>query len=500
MNILLMAMPDIIFGYSDKIVTPPNLALSSLAGNLNKKHRVRTADLVLKRKDVKGAVIEALSKTNPDIVGLSAMAFQYHTAARIAEFIKNRHPNIKIALGGYHATLMYKEIAAGKDNAFFDFIFRGESELSFNEAVNILEAGGNLKTIGGLSFKKNGSFIHNKKRELEDLSKIKLPDRSVRLWNNLNVLKAPIATVEFSRGCLMSCNFCNIRMMYGESFRAYKTERVIRDLDNAKRSGARIIFFADDNITLDARKFEHLCDEIIKHGHDDLFYCVQASSAGIASSERLAEKMARAGFTYVFLGIENALKKNLKALRKGDIVNKSKQAVHYLQKYGILVAGGLIIGNPEDNTESIKESYKFISDLKIDFADVQILVPYPKTPIREKLLKKSYVINEDDYRHYNGCFANIRTKYLSDEELDFLKFTFRKKYLKSRNINALKAFMKKKKQFLRLFKDGITVMPTLLKLILAENINTHFLTEEKSFRKHLKKKTELNKFNIKKDM
>ncbi|MCK5058022.1 MAG: B12-binding domain-containing radical SAM protein [Candidatus Aminicenantes bacterium] len=496
MNILLMAMPDIIFGYPDKLVTPPNLALSSLAGNLDKEHTVRTADLVLKRKDVKGAVVEALTKTNPDIVGLSAMAFQYHSAARIAEFIKKRRPHIKIALGGYHATLMYKEIAAGKNAAFFDFIFRGESELSFNETVNRLEAGGDLKAVDGLSFKKNGRFIHNKKRELEDLRKIKLPDRSVRLWNNLNVLTAPIATIESSRGCLMSCNFCNIRMMYGESFRTYETERVMRDLDNAKKSGARLIFFADDNITLDVRKFEHLCDEIIKNGHDDLFYCVQASSAGTASSERLVEKMARAGFIYVFLGIENALKKNLKALHKGDIVNKSVQAVHYLQKYGILVAGGLIIGNPGDDAESIKESYKFISGLKVDFADIQILVPYPKTPIREELLKKGYVINKDDYRHYNGCFANVRTKYLSDDKLDFLKFSFRKKYLKSRSINALKAFMKKKKQFLRLFKGGITVMPTLLKLILAENISTLFLTEKQTFRKYLQIKTELNRFNI----
>lgn len=496
MNILLMAMPDIIAGYPDKIVMPPNLALPSLAGNLDKKHHVAIGDLILERKDVKGAVLEALNKTDPDLVGLSAMAFQYNTAARIAEFIKNRRPHVKVALGGYHATLMYKEIAESKDGEFFDLIFRGESEFSFNETVNTLEQGGDLKKIKGLSFKKNGTFIHNKKRELENLDNIKLPDRSVRLWHNFNVLDTPIAMTEYSRGCLMSCNFCNIRKMYGKSFRTYKTERVIKDIANAKNSGARIMFFADDNITLDVEKLELLCDEIIKNGHNDLLYCVQASSAGISSSERLVEKMARAGFKYVFLGIENATGENLKALNKGNIVNKSKQAVQYLQKYGILVAGGLIIGNPEDDYERIEESYKFLSDLKVDFADVQTLVPYPKTVIREILLKKGYITNKYDYRHYNGSFANVRTKYLSDRQLDFIKFKLRKKYFNSRNVNAFKAFKKNKRKFIRLFKGGIKLLPTLLGFIWAENLGKLFLTEKQAFKKYLRIKTELNRFNI----
>lgn len=496
MNILLMAMPDIISGYPDKIILPPNLALSSLAGNLDKKHFVRTADLILKRKDVKGAVEEALQKTNPRLVGLSAMAFQYHTAARIAEYIKKKYPHIKIALGGYHATLMSKEIADSPDSAYFDLIFRGESEFSFNEAVNILEEGGDLKTVNGLSFKKNGTFIHNKKRELEDLEKIKLPDRNVSLWNHFSVMKAPIAMMEYSRGCLMNCNFCNIRKMYGKSYRTYRTERVMKDLENAKKSGARIMFLADDNITMDAAKFEHLCDEIIRNGHNDLFYCVQASSSGISSSEKLVEKMARAGFKYIFLGIENASEKNLRVLNKGNIIDKSVQAARYLQEYGILVAGGLIIGNPEDDEKSIEESYRFLSDLKVDFVDVQTLVPYPKTAIREQLSKKGYITNKYDYRHYNGCFANVKTKHLSDRELDYIKFKLRRKYFKTRNVNALKAFMKNKKPFMKLFKGGIILFPTLLRLIWAENIKKFFLTEKQEFDRYMRVKTELNRFDI----
>jgi radical SAM superfamily enzyme YgiQ (UPF0313 family) len=268
------------------------------------------------------------------------------------------------------------------------------------------------------------------------------------------------------------------------------------DLENAKKSGSRIMFFADDNITLDVNKLEHLCDEIIKNGHNDLIYCVQASSKGIASSEQLVKKMALAGFKYVFLGIENASETNLKVLKKGNIVHESRQAVRYLQKHGILVAGGLIIGNPEDDEKSIEESYRFLSDLKVDFADVQTLVPYPKTAIRKQLLEKGYVINKYDYRHYNGCYANIKTKYLSDRQLDLIKFKFRKKYFKTRYANSLKALLKNKKQFMKLFNGGIKLFPTLLRLTWAENIKKLFLTEKQAFEKYLRIKNELNKFNI----
>lgn len=496
MNILLMAMPDIISGYPDKIITTPNLAISSLAGNLDSKHFVRTADLILKRKNIKHAILEALDKTHPHLVGLSAMAFQYHTAGQIAAFIKNRDPQIKIAIGGYHATLMYREIAAGKDAPFFDLIFRGEAEISFNETVNILETGGDLSAVKGLSFKRKDKFIHNEKREPTDLGQIKLPDRSVRLWKNFNVLRAPIDMIEFSRGCLMSCNFCNIRKMYGKTFRTYNIERVMKDLANAKKNGARIMFFADDNITLDVHRLENLCDEIIKNGHNDLLYCTQASSRGIASSEKLVEKMARAGFKYIFLGIENASRDNLKTLGKGDIVEKSKQAVKHLQKYGILVAGGLIIGNANDDYLSIEESFSFLSDLKVDFTDIQILVPYPKTEIRKRLLRQGYVINKDDYRHYNGCFANVRTKYLTDRQLDFIKFKLQEKYFKTRNASSLNAFKKNRKQFLSIFKGGIKLLPILLNLIMIEKITRLFSTEKQAFRNYMRAKAELNSFDL----
>lgn len=496
MNILLMSMPDITSSYPTQLVTIPNLALPSIAGSLDKKHKVKIADLVLKRKNIKKAVVEAVSRANPRLIGLSAMTFQYPTALKIAKFLKSSYPGIQIALGGYHATTMYEGIAAGEDGEYFDFIFRGESELSFNETINKLEKGEDLRSVAGLSFKEKGTFIHNRRRELADLSSIKLPDRSARLWNKFSVVNVPIDAIEYSRGCKMSCNFCSIRSMYGKSFRTFAVQRVMQDIENVKRAGARILFFADDNITTDTEQLEHLCEKIIQHGHNDMLYGVQASSTGIASSQRLAKKMARAGFKYVFLGIESGSEKNLEALDKGNIVEKSRQAVRYLHEAGIMAAAGIIIGSPADDADSIEAAFKFTRDLKVEFAEFFTLVPYPKTRIREQLLKKGLVTLKDDYRYYNHSLAVVRTERLSSEELDYAKFKSRKKYIKSRYVNSFRAFMKNWKQFMRLRKGAVWAVPGLVMFMLAETLKYLCLSRRREIRKRIEAEKKLNEFNI----
>lgn len=120
----------------------------------------------------------------------------------------------------------------------------------------------------------------------------------------------------------MPCNFCSMDKMYGKTFRRFSVERILADISNAKQQGANFIIFSDDNFTLDIKGFDSLCDAIVEAGHDDVRYIIQASSSGIASSDTLAEKMARAGFRIVFLGIENVSEENLRLMKKGNIIEK----------------------------------------------------------------------------------------------------------------------------------------------------------------------------------
>ena len=109
----------------------PNLAIASIAGNIQSHHEVALADLVLKRNTLQPSIKTTIEDYQPDVAGLSAMTFQFDTARKIAAFIKSLHGGIKIAIGGYHATLMYEEIASSNEGDPFDYIIRGEGEKYF---------------------------------------------------------------------------------------------------------------------------------------------------------------------------------------------------------------------------------------------------------------------------------------------------------------------------------------------------------------------------------
>lgn len=422
MKVLLISMPDVVpVIIHEAAIHMPNHGIACVGGNIDKDHDVYLVDLVRKRRSVKKYLTRVIEKIKPDLVGLSAMAWQYDTCIKIAHLIKELQPEVKLVIGGYHATLMAEEIAESPESKWIDFMVRGEGEEVCRRLVNALDGRDSLADIPSLSYKKDDAFIHNPRAENLDLATLKLPIRDKRrLTWGYHVMNANVEMLETSRGCTRSCNFCSMKHMYGRTFRTYPISRVLEDIDDIyyKRK-VRSIFITDDNMVLNPSRVMELCDAIIARKYKNLKLIVQADCITIARREDMVAKMAAAGFCSVFLGIENGSKKNLEAAGKGDIVAASKKAVGNCHKYGMMVIGGLIFGFPDDDVQSIKENYEFFKDIGADAAYCQIITPYPKTGMREHLLSEGLITNKTDYKKYNGLWANVRTRYLDSAELHY---------------------------------------------------------------------------------
>jgi len=422
MKVLLLSMPDVVpIIIHETAIHLPNHGIASIGGNIDAEHDVYLIDLVRKRRSIKKYLTKVIKKIKPDLIGLSAMAWQYDTCTKIAHLLKELQPAVTIVIGGYHATLMYEEIATSDEARWIDFIIRGEGEEVCRLLVNGLASQGDITKIPSLSYKKNGKFIHNPRSGNLDLSQLKLPIRDKRrLTSGYHMVQSKIELIETSRGCTRSCNFCSMKHMYGRTFRTYPLSRVLDDIDDIyyKRK-TRCIFITDDNMVLDPGRVMELCDAIITRNYKGLKLFVQADCVSMAQNEKMVAKMAAAGFRSVFLGIENGSKKNLSAAGKGDIVAASKKAIENCHKYGMMVIGGLIFGFPEDDEESIKENYEFFKLIQADAAYCQVLTPYPKTGMRAQLLQQDLVTNKNNYKKYNGLWANVRTKYLDSDQLQY---------------------------------------------------------------------------------
>src|SRR5262249_60749039 len=216
---------------------------------------------------------------------------------------------------------------------------------------------------------------------------IRLPNRKARVLRGYTLLGKRVDVVETSRGCTFDCSFCSIIEMRGRNFHTYSFDRVLADIRDARDYGARAIFIVDDNITLNVSRFEALCQAIIDAGLNGIDYIVQAMTSSIANHGRtLAPLMRRAGFRYVFLGIENILDNDLQFLRaraknqaKEDgrtVGNASLAAIDHLHRNGMFVVGGLIVGNPDDTKDSIQANLEF-ARRHVDWPYIQHPTPYP---------------------------------------------------------------------------------------------------------------------------
>src|SRR5271157_1495904 len=429
-----MSMPDEFLGFW-LAARLPNLGLVSMAGNREPEEcEIGVVDLVLCKDDLIGNIKRVLDKFQPEFVGLNSMTFQFFTARRIAQWIKEEYnPDIKLILGGYHASLCYDEITqtvpvgadpndlqVKKTCQWADFIVRGEGEHALRQFIHAWRNQDDLGEVPGLSWKgPYGDWRHNDRCDVLDLSTIKLPDRSARLIKNgYYAIEKKCDVVETSRGCTNTCKFCSIAQMYGRGIRFYDVERVIADIKVCHDNGARAILFIDDNITLNPARLESICDRIIEEGLNDITFHTQAGAVGLIARPTLITKMGKAGFSIVFFGIENYRKKNLDLFAKRLPLLKLKQMVKDLRQNGMTSFGGFIIGNPDDNVADIEANVNFARYLDLDVPAFQVLVPFPKTESRQELMDGGWITNPDDYSRYTGLLANVKTQYLSPEQLN----------------------------------------------------------------------------------
>jgi len=424
MKILLLSSPVVQLDF-DRIARLPNLGLASLAAHVDDLCTVHVAD-IHGLKDHREYVKRIVN--GYDLVGLTAMSFQYQEALALAAIAKQA--GAETVFGGYHPTLAAEEIGNSPDAALIDYIVRGEGEATFRELVESKLAGKSPGGILGLSYHegKGKGMVHNPPRPLLNVEDIRMPKRDARLiTRGFYSFDVPIDSVETSRGCTQGCKFCSINLMYGRRFRRFSIERVIEDIRDAQAHGAGSIFFPDDNITLDTKRLERLCQAIIDNGLTHLRYKTQASASGIASSKQLVDKMGEAGFDGVFLGVESINKRNLEFLGKGKMSNDAEKAVQYLHDNNIIVSTGLIGGNPDDDEEDMWENFRLARRLKVDFPIFYISTPYPKTQMRAELEEMGLVTN-NDFTRYDGLHANLKTKHLSEEEVAYITWQMNARY------------------------------------------------------------------------
>jgi radical SAM superfamily enzyme YgiQ (UPF0313 family) len=211
----------------------------------------------------------------------------------------------------------------------------------------------------------------------------------VPLWSLIDHRKYASMCVQYSRGCPFDCDFCSVTAMFGHRPRVKSSAQILTELDGLWAQGWRgAVFFVDDNLIGNRRSLrEDLLPALIRwrKGKRGFAFYTEAS-INLADDEVLMAAMVEAGFDQVFIGIETPEEASLAECNKRQNRGRDLVAnVKRIQRAGLQVQGGFIVGFDSDPPTIFQRQIDFIQQSGIVTAMVGLLQAVPGTKLHARL-------------------------------------------------------------------------------------------------------------------
>ncbi|MFZ5911494.1 MAG: B12-binding domain-containing radical SAM protein [Chloroflexota bacterium] len=363
----------------------PPLGLLTVAAMLPAHWEKRLVDLNV-RKLAEGDLAWA------DMAFVSAMAVQRTSAQQV--IARCKAAGIKIVAGGPLFTAEHDQFED------VDHFILNEAELTLPPFLRGLEEGRaqNVYTTS----------------EFPDIRQTPAP-----LWELLEIKHYATMAIQYSRGCPFDCEFCNITALFGHRPRVKSAEQIIRELDALYELGWRSgVFFVDDNFIGNKKHLkENLLPALIEWRREKIGMTFHTEvSINLADDQELMNLMSQAGFNMVFIGVETPDEESLaecnkKQNRHRDLVEDIKR----IQRSGLQVQGGFIIGFDSDTPSIFQRQIEFIQKSGIVTAMVGLLQAPIGTRLYERLKREGRLLGA-----FSGDNVDGSTNIIPKMSLDVL--------------------------------------------------------------------------------
>jgi anaerobic magnesium-protoporphyrin IX monomethyl ester cyclase len=359
----------------------------------------------LKNKEIE----DRIRRWSPDVVGINIPFSGWSKAAfEVASLAKSVDKDIITVLNGLHPSAR-PVVCLTQPNV--DFVVIGEPEHIMFELAGALEQGSTrgLKKIKGIAFTKNGEKIITAPRPvIQDLDSLPFPARHLLPMDMYfaaakeeplrGVIRKPWAAMITSRGCPHNCVFCSAHIVMGRQWRGRSPENVVCEIEQLVNTySIQQIDFNDNNMTLDKKRMENICDLIVERGLDIEWYTPDGLRADTLD-ENLLTKMSASGCKKIRLAPESGVQRVVNQIaKKKQNLKEVEKAVVLAKKVGIKVGVFFVIGLIGETKEDIKESIKYAYKLKQLGADIfhfSIAMPLYGTELYEQA-KRCHFLSEN---------------------------------------------------------------------------------------------------------
>jgi len=374
----------------ERSLVPP-LGLITVATLCPKQWKIRLVDLAfeeLSDEDILWA----------DLVMVSAMAVQREGVRQTLE--RASKLNRRTMIGGPYASSEPQALLP-----LADHVVVGEPDEIFPEIAADLERG-SARRLYSIT-------------EKPDVSRTPVPRFDLLALN-----KYALMSVQFSRGCPFTCEFCDIITIYGRRPRTKSPAQLIGELDALLRLGWRKeVFVVDDNFIGNHKAALELAQELEgwQRRNRYPFGFFTEASIDLASRPALLDAMVKANFCRVFIGIESPSAESLKETKKFQNLRRDPlDSIRLIQQHGLWVMGGFIVGFDSDPPDIFDQQIEFVERAAIPWAMTGVLQAPPTTPLYERMKRQGRLL-QDNPEPSNFDPPNFRTVLPLPELLDGTK-------------------------------------------------------------------------------
>jgi radical SAM superfamily enzyme YgiQ (UPF0313 family) len=305
-----------------------------------------------------------------DMVFITGMLAQKESLHEVVRRCKRLGKTV--VLGGPYVTSTIEELPEA------DHIFQGEAETTLPQFFEDLKRG-------------EASRIY-KAAARPPMSISPIPD-----FQLADLKRYSSMSVQYSRGCPFSCEFCDIIEIYGRVPRTKSNNQILNELDQLKQRGWRgPLFIVDDNFIGNKKNVRQLMPALIEwqktNGYP--FSLLTEASVNLADDDELLSNMRAAGFRRVFLGIETPVEESLKEAQKTQNRGNLLDSVKKIQSYGMEVMAGFIVGFDNDPDDIFERQIEFIRESAIPLAMVGMLNALPDTQLWKRLEREGRLLGE----------------------------------------------------------------------------------------------------------
>lgn len=320
-----------------------------------------------------------------DLVGITAITGTSMRAYALAD--KIREGGVPVVLGGVHPTLMPEEAMQHADS-----VITGFAEESWPQLLRDFKSG-TMKKL----------YTQSPNLSLENLP---LPRRD--LYNSKGYVT--IHTIQATRGCINSCDFCVVPVAWGRKMYLRPINDVIGELETIK---GRDVLFVDVSPIEDKEYAKELYKAMIPLKKKWVSPC----TIKIADDEELLDLAARSGCNGLLIGFESVSQQTLKGM--GKVFNYARQyeiEVKKLHDKGIAIQACFVFGFDTDDKSVFNMTVEIVNKLKLDLPRFTVYTPFPGTPIFNKLRSQNRII-EYDWSFYDAQHVVFKPALMSAEEL-----------------------------------------------------------------------------------